>query len=70
MAFNSAVQSAAMGTATFVGGLIIQRDSAGLVRHYWMAALIGVVASLLSIWVAHRLTLHGEARGPVPLPPA
>lgn len=70
MAFNSAVQSAAMGTATFVGGLIIQRDSAGLVRHYWIAALIGVVASLLSIWVAHRLTLHGEARGPVPLPPA
>ncbi len=70
MAFNAAVQSAAMGTATFVGGLIIQRDAAGLVRHYWVAALIGVAASVLSIWVAHRLTLHGEARGPVPLPPA
>ncbi len=70
MAFNAAVQSAAMGTATFLGGLIIQRDAAGLVRHYWVAALIGVAASVLSIWVAHRLTLHGEAGGPVPLPPA
>lgn len=67
MAFNAAVQSAAMGAATFVGGLIIQRDAAGLVRHYWVAALIGVAASVASIWMARRLTLHGEARGPVPM---
>lgn len=65
MAFNGAVQSAAMGTATFIGGLIIQRDAAGLVRHYWLAALLGVAASLLSIWLARQLTLHGESRGPV-----
>ena len=59
MAFSSAVQSAAMGTAAFVGGHIIQRDAAGLVRHYWLAALVGVAASLLSIVVVRTLRLHG-----------
>ncbi|WP_460565820.1 MFS transporter [Hydrogenophaga aquatica] len=59
MAFSSAVQSAAMGVAAFVGGHIIQRDAAGLVRHYWVAALVGVAASLLSILVVRTLRLHG-----------
>ena len=46
MALNAAVQSAAMGLASFVGGLIISRDAAGLVQHYWVSGLVGACASL------------------------
>ncbi len=59
MAFNSAVQSAAMGSAAFVGGLLIDRAPDGRVVHYWLAAALGVAASLASIWVMRRLRLHG-----------
>ncbi len=64
MAFNGAVQSAAMGVAALVGGLIISRDDSGLLRHYWVAALIGCAASLASVWVARRLTLHTQQSDP------
>jgi predicted MFS family arabinose efflux permease len=59
MALNSAVQSAAMGLAAFVGGLIISRDAVGQVQHYWGNALVGIVATLLSIWLVGRLFLYG-----------
>ena len=59
MALNASVQSASMGLASLVGGLIISRDAAGRVEHYWMAGVLGVVASLASIAVARRLRLHG-----------
>lgn len=61
MTFNSAVQSAAQGTAAFVGGLLIVRDAQGLMQHYWIAALVGIAAGLLSMVVAGRLELHGAA---------
>ena len=64
MAFNGAVQSAAMGLAALVGGLIISRDDSGLLRHFWVAALVGCAASLASIWVARGLTLHNQQSGP------
>jgi predicted MFS family arabinose efflux permease len=57
MTLNSSVQSAAMGLAALTGGLFISRDAQGMVQHYWMAALAGGCASLLSIWVARRLNL-------------
>jgi predicted MFS family arabinose efflux permease len=66
MAFNGAVQSAAMGLAALVGGAIISRDANGLLRHYWGAALLGCAASLASWWVARRLTLHTQQSGPNP----
>ncbi len=59
MALNSAVQSAAMGLAAFVGGHIISRDAQGLVQHYGANAVVGVLASLLSIWLVGKLTLYG-----------
>lgn len=63
MTLNSAVQSASMGLAALVGGLIIGRDSQGQLTFYWAAGLLGVVASLLSVWLAGRLKMHGsEAR--------
>lgn len=61
MTLNASVQSAAMGLAAFVGGLIISRDASGAVTHYWMAAVLGGCASLAALALAGRLTLHGAA---------
>lgn len=61
MALNSSVQSAAMGSATFVGGLVISRDAQGLVQHFWVNAMIGAVATLLSVLLVSRLYLYGAA---------
>ena len=59
MTLNSAVQSASMGLAALVAGLIIGRDAQGQLTGYWVAGLLGVVASLLSVWLAGQLRLHG-----------
>jgi predicted MFS family arabinose efflux permease len=59
MTLNSAVQSASMGLAALVAGLIIGRDAHGQLTLYWVAGLLGVVASLLSVWLAGHLRLHG-----------
>lgn len=65
MTLNSAVQSAAMGVAALVGGYIISRDAAGMVQHYGWAAVVGGIASLLTIVVGSRLQLHqAPAAGP------
>jgi predicted MFS family arabinose efflux permease len=58
MALNSAVQSAAMGIAAFVGGLIVSRDAQNLVQHYWMAAVVGASASVAAIFVVGKLKLY------------
>jgi predicted MFS family arabinose efflux permease len=58
MTLNSSVQSAAMGLAALTGGVIITRDANGLVQNYWMAALAGGTASLLSILVARGLKMR------------
>jgi len=60
MALNSSVQSAAMGMAAFVGGLIISRDAQGLVQSFWVNALLGVVATVLSVLLVGRLHLYGS----------
>jgi predicted MFS family arabinose efflux permease len=67
MALNASVQSAAMGLAALVGGLIISRDAAGLVQHYGWNAAVGAVASVASVWMAYRLTLHTQQSGPKPV---
>jgi predicted MFS family arabinose efflux permease len=59
MTLNSAVQSASMGLAALVAGLIIGRDAQGQLTGYWVAGLLGVVASLFSVWLAGHLRLHG-----------
>jgi predicted MFS family arabinose efflux permease len=59
MTLNSSVQSAGMGAAAFVGGQIIGRDAQGHVVNYWMAAVVGAVASALAFWLAGRLKLYG-----------
>jgi len=61
MTLNSAVQSASMGLAALVAGLIIGRDAQGQLTLYWVAGLLGVLASVLSVWLAGHLRLHGAA---------
>lgn len=62
MALNAAVQSAGMGLASLLAGWIIGRNTLGQVTHYWVAGLIGAVASLLTIAMARRLVMHGAVR--------
>ena len=66
MALNASVQSAAMGLASFVGGLIISRDATGLVQHYWVNGLVGACASLAAIALARRVQVHASAGGQRP----
>jgi predicted MFS family arabinose efflux permease len=66
MTLNSAVQSAAMGLAALVGGALIGRDALGLVQNYWLAALVGAFASVLSVFVAKGINLHPGIPGSAP----
>jgi predicted MFS family arabinose efflux permease len=59
MTLNAAVQSASMGLAALVAGLIIGRDVQGQLTGYWIAGLLGAAATCLSAWLAGRLRLHG-----------
>jgi MFS family permease len=68
MTLNSSVQSAGMGVAAFIGGLIISRDANGLVQHYWGNALLGVCASTASIALVGKLFLYGAPGAPVSAP--
>ena len=58
MALNSSVQSASMGLAAFVSGHLISRDANNLVQHYWVAALVGCTASLVSLFWVGKLRMH------------
>jgi predicted MFS family arabinose efflux permease len=61
MALNSSVQSAAMGLAAYLGGVIISRDAQGLVQHYGGNAVLGIAATLVSLWLVGKLSLYGAA---------
>jgi predicted MFS family arabinose efflux permease len=65
MTLNSAVRSAAMGLAALAGGHIISRDAQGLVQNYWMAAVLGGSASVLTILVGKRLDFHQPIIAPM-----
>jgi predicted MFS family arabinose efflux permease len=65
MALNSAVLSMGMSAAAFVGGLIVARDSQGLMQNYWGNGLLGVAASLLTVWTVGRLRLDWSDAQPV-----
>jgi predicted MFS family arabinose efflux permease len=58
MALNGAVQSVSIGLASWVGGMLIQRNAQGQVTHYWLCALAGIAASLLAHQLASRVKVH------------
>jgi predicted MFS family arabinose efflux permease len=66
MSLNGAVQSMSIGMATWIGGLLIQRNAQGEVTHYWLCALAGVAASLLAFMLAQRVKMHTSEPSHVP----
>lgn len=67
MSLNGAVQSVSMGLATWVGGLLIQRNAQGQVTHYWLCAAVAVAASLLAYVLSQRVKMHTAEGAPAPL---
>ncbi|HUG22033.1 MFS transporter [Piscinibacter sp.] len=63
MSLNGSVQSAAMGVASLVGGLLIGRDSLGRVTGYDWCGWVAVALSVLSIWAVGRLKVSSAAPG-------
>lgn len=61
MSLNSCVQSAAMGVASLVGGLLISRDAAGRVVGYMHNGWLAVAMTLLMLWWVGRLRTHAPA---------
>jgi len=66
MSLNGAVQSMSIGMATWIGGLLIQRNAQGEVTYYWLCALAGVAASLLAFMLAQRVKMHTSEPSHVP----
>lgn len=60
MTLNAAVQSAAMGVAAWLGGLLISRNADGLLQGYWQNAVISACASLATLWLAGQLKLYTQ----------
>ena len=58
LSVNNALQSAAMGLAAWVGGLMISRGDDGLVHGYGRAGWLALVTTVLMVWWVGRLQLH------------
>jgi predicted MFS family arabinose efflux permease len=66
MSVNGALQSAAMGAAAWVGGLMISRTPEGLVQGYGRAGWLALVTTAVMVWWVGRLKLHVQAPKTVP----
>jgi predicted MFS family arabinose efflux permease len=55
LSLNGSVQSAAMGLAALVGGLLISRDPQGLVQGYGKAGWVALGCTAAALWLAARL---------------
>jgi predicted MFS family arabinose efflux permease len=58
MSLNGAVQSFSMGIASWVGGMLLQREPSGQVTHYWLCAVVAAFASLGAYFLASRVKMH------------
>ena len=66
MSANSAVQHIAAGLGSMVAGLVVAKGSDGSILHYPLVGLIGVAATLASLWFASRLRpASGSEKTPV-----
>ena len=57
MSLNGSVQSAAMGVASLLGGLLVGRSPEGLITGYERCGWAAVVLSLLALWWVGRLRI-------------
>lgn len=60
MSVNGALQSASMGVAAWVGGLLISRSPNGLVQGYGHTGWLALVSTLFIVWWVGRLRLHTQ----------
>lgn len=60
MSVNGALQSASMGVAAWVGGLLISRSPDGLVQGYGHTGWLALVSTLFIVWWVGRLRLHTQ----------
>lgn len=58
LSLNGAVQSFAMGVASWVGGLLLQREPSGHVTSYWLCAVVAALSSLLAFHMAKQVEMH------------
>jgi predicted MFS family arabinose efflux permease len=58
MSLNGAVQSFSMGIASWVGGMLLQREPSGQVTQYWLCAVVAAFASLGAYFLASRVKMH------------
>jgi predicted MFS family arabinose efflux permease len=58
LSLNGAVQSFSMGVASWIGGLLLQREPSGEVTHFWLCAVVATGASLLAYHLAKRVSMH------------
>lgn len=58
MTLNSSMQSAAMGLAALVGGMVISRNAEGLIENFWICSLIAIAFNLTALLIAKRLKVY------------
>ncbi len=63
MTINGSIQSLAMATATYLGGLIVSRDAQGQLTNYGWSSLMGCLLALTALYLARKLVLR---QGPTP----
>jgi predicted MFS family arabinose efflux permease len=59
MSANSSVQHLSTGLGAFAGSRIVTQSADGRLHHFELVGLIGVAATLLSLWLAGRLRTAG-----------
>jgi predicted MFS family arabinose efflux permease len=69
MSLNGSVQSAAMGLASMLGGVLIGRDAGGMVQGYERCGWVAVLLTLLALWWVGRLRLPAMAAAATPASP-
>ena len=62
LSLNASVQSASMGVAALISGLLVGRDAQGQLTGYWLGGLLGGLASFMTWWLAPRLRVVGSPR--------
>lgn len=58
MTLNSSMQSAGMGLAAFVSGLIIARGPDGHLQYYWVCSIVALISNSMAMWLATRLEIR------------
>jgi predicted MFS family arabinose efflux permease len=58
MTLNSSMQSAAMGLAALVGGMVISRNAEGLIENFWICSVIAIAFNLTALLIAKRLKVY------------